>query len=306
LPGYRPVSDLQAKATFEAAWKVRLDPNPGRTYEQMVAGVRRKQIKALYLAGEVPPLPELANVAFLVVQDIVQTENMKYAHVVLPGTTFAEMDGTLTNLEGRVKRVRQAIPPLGSSRPGWTVVRDLAERMGAEQLNYRSAADVTAEITSLVPAYANINYKMLNVDGTLRHLQSTTKAQFVPFSLDNIPKLSSAEFPFTLMTERNLLCYHGACLTEQVKGMNLIKKEETLQLNPSDAKRLGIADGALVKVESQYGYVECVAQLIEGMPDGLVFTSINRVVGSPLFPTSTPSAKTCAVRIGPSVLRSEA
>jgi len=306
LPGYRPISDSEARATFEAAWSTTLSPSPGRNYEEILDGIRNTRVKALYLAGESPPLPELANLSFLVVQDIVSTKNMQYANVVLPATTFAEMDGTLTNLEGRVQRLRQAIPPVGLSRPGWMIVRDLAESMGTVHWSYRSAADVMTEIASLVPAYADVNYEALNTSGALRRFQPTIKPQLMPFSLEKVPQFASDEFPFTLITERNLFYYHGACLTEQVKGMNLIKKEEVLQLSPWDAKKLGVADGSLVRVESRYGSAECIVQTTNGIPEGAAFTSINPVVGSPLFPTLAPSTKTCAIRIGQCMRASEA
>ncbi len=261
-------------------------------------GIRGRQIKALYLAGEIPSLPDLSQVEFVVMQDIVSTENMQYAHVVLPTTTFAEMDGTLTNLEGRVQRLRQAIHPTGLSRPGWMIIRDIARAMGGRGWDYQSAGDVMAEIASLVPAYAEVNYDTLDVSGFVRRFELGINGQFKPFSLDNVPQITDSQFPITLITERNLFYYHGACLTDQVTGMNLIKKEEVLYLNPADAGRLGVADGALVRVVSPYGSTECVVQLANGMmPEGAAFASFNRINSSPLFPTLTPNTKAYAIRI---------
>jgi predicted molibdopterin-dependent oxidoreductase YjgC len=177
--------------------------------------------------------------------------------------------------------------------------------MGTAHLNYQSSADVMTEIRSIVPAYTEVNYETMKVDGVLRRFEPATKPRFLPFKLDKVPQFSSKEFPLTLMTERNLFYYHGACLTEQVKGMNLIKKEEVLHLSPSDAARLGIADGTVVKVESQHGSAECTAQATSGMPEGVAFTSINRIVGSPLFSTRAPNTKACAIRISEHPLRPE-
>jgi formate dehydrogenase alpha subunit len=306
LPGYRSISTPKAQKDFEAGWSASLSPTPGRTYEDILAGVRRGEIKALWLAGEVPPMKDLANLAFLVVQDIVSTENLQYAHVVLPSTTFAEMDGTLTNLEGRVQRVHQAISPVGVSRPGWMILRDVANLMETGRWNYSSAADVMSEIASLVPAYRGVKHETLGISGVLRRFEPAAKAQFVPFDLERTSQLVSDEFPFTLITERNLFYYHGACLTEQVKGMNLVKNEENLQLNSADATRLGISDGAVVEVASQHGSAECIAQSSSAVPEGAALTSINRVMGSPLFPTLAPTTKACAVRIGARSRRGEA
>ncbi len=321
LPGYRPLADPQARASFEAAWGTPLDPAAGRAYADVLAGIRDRRVKALYLAGEIPPVPELSDLEFLVVQDILPTESMRHAHVVLPATTFVEMDGTLTNLEGRVQRLRQAIPPVGRSRPGWMIVRDVAQqilagraaeaagdagetgdasagpRAGATGWDYQSAADVMAEIASLVPAYAAVDSATAGVSGILRRFQPAVEARLAPFSLDGIPHFANDEFPFILITERNLFYYRGACLTEQVKGMNQIKGEEVLHLNPSDAGRLGIADGAVVRVVTPHGSAESVVQVTNGMPEGVAFTSINRVAGSPLFPGLVPATKACAIRI---------
>ena len=321
LPGYRPLADPQARASFEAAWGVPLDPAPGRTSAGILAGIREGRIKALYLAGEMPPVAELSGLEFLVVQDILPTESMRHAHVVLPATTFAETDGTLTNLEGRVQRLHQAIPPVGRSRPGWMIVRDVAQqilagraaeaaagagesgeasaapRVGAARWAYQSAADVMAEIAALVPAYTGVDSATLGVGGVLRRFQPAVEARLAPFSLDGIPQFANDEFPITLITERNLFYYRGACLTEQVKGMNQIKDEEVLHLNPVDAGRLGIADGAVVRVVTPHGTAESVVRVTNGMREGVAFTSINRVAGSPLFPGLVPATKACAIRI---------
>ncbi len=297
LPGYCPVSSSKARAIFDAKWNASLSATPGRTCEDILDGVRQGKIKALYLAGELPPLKELANLTFLVVQDIVHTKNLQHAHVVLPATTFAEMDGTLTNLEGRVQRLRQAIPPVGLSRPGWMILRDIAKLMGAGQWNYNSTTDVMSEINSCVPAYQAINNEELDACGALRRFKFDASLKFAPFKLKMMPDFLSDEFPFTLITERNLFYYHGTCLTQQVKGMNLIKREEVLQLNPSDLTRLGITNGAKARISSRHGSAEYTVQANSGIPEGAAFTSISRVIGSSLFPMLAPNTKACAVRI---------
>ncbi len=299
LPGYQPVAEAEGRAIFEQTWGVTLNAEPGRSYEGLVDGIRQGEIKALYLAGEIPPMAELEKLEFLVLQDIVTTDNIQYADIVLPATTFAEMDGTLTNLEGRIQRLRQAIPPIGFSQPGWLVVADLAHRMGSQAFNYQSAAEVLAEIAELVPAYAGVTLDSLDVAGQLRRFPAV-EPDTTPLSLDGIPEIASTEFPLTLITERNLLYYHGADLTDQVSGMNLIKQEEILQLSSADAARLGIVDGDLVKVVSPYGSTECIVEITNGsMPAGTVFASFNRVNNSSLFPGLTPSAKAYAIRIEP-------
>jgi predicted molibdopterin-dependent oxidoreductase YjgC len=177
------------------------------------------------------------------------------------------------------------------------IIREVARRMGSDALNYPSAAEVMAEITKLVPAYEPVEFHTLDVAGVVRRFP-TVEPQTMPLSLDGILQITNDEFPLTLITERNLLYYHGAGLTEQVSGMNLIKQEEILQLSSADASRLGVADGDLVKIVSSYGSTECIVQVTNGsIPEGTVFASFNRVNNSGLFPGLTPSAKAYAIRI---------
>jgi predicted molibdopterin-dependent oxidoreductase YjgC len=300
LPGYRPVADPAARASFEAAWGTSLNPKPGLSYPSILDGIRAGHIRALYLDGAAPSLPELADLDFLVVQDIVATQALQHAHVVLPTTTFAEMDGTLTNLEGRVQRLRQAIAPVAAARPGWMIARDLARHLDDTAWEYEAAADVMHEIASLVPAYAGITYDDLGMDGILRRFAPEPGAtqRPDPGKWADVPRFASDQFPLTLITERNLLHYHGACLTEQVPGMNLIKHEEIVYLNQADTGQLGVSDGDLVTLVSAYGRSECIIRVVNGMlPEQVAFVSFNRMSSSPLFPTLTPAAKAYAIRI---------
>jgi predicted molibdopterin-dependent oxidoreductase YjgC len=225
---------------------------------------------------------------------------MRHAHVVLPTTTFAEMDGTLTNLEGRVQRLRQAITPVGASRPAWTIARDLARRMGDTTWDYESPADVMDEIAALAPAYSGVSYGSLDGEGALRRFAPDAEQTqpYPPLSLDGIPQFASDQFPLTLITERNLFYYHGACLTEQVPGMNLIKQEETLCLNEADSDQLGVSDGDLVKVVSPFGSSQCIVRIANSaLPERVAFASFNRMSTSTLFPALAPDAKAYAIRI---------
>jgi anaerobic selenocysteine-containing dehydrogenase len=152
-----------------------------------------------------------------------------------------------------------------------------------------------------------MSYDNLDGDGVLRRFTPDAEETqpYLPVRLDGIPQFASDQFPLTLITERNLFYYHGACLTEQVPGMNLVKQEETLYLNEADTCQLGVSDGDLVKVVSPFGSSECIVRVANPagtpacgtMPERVAFASFNRMSSSALFPALTPDAKAYAIRI---------
>lgn len=295
LPGRRPLADSVARTRLEAAWRAALPTDAGAGYRDILAGVRDGRVKALYLAGHVPEGTDLSGLEFLVVQGVVPSEAARTAHVVLPATTFAEADGTFTNLEGRVQRVRRAIAPVGASRPGWRILCDLAERMG-QPWGWREAADVTAEIGAVVPAYAPCVTAASNGPGGRRHLDTAPRPA-AAFESDGMRRVTSEAYPLALLLERNLHAYLGVNLTEQVAGMHLVKEEEVLHLHPSDAARAGVRGGDVARVASAHGDTEVLVRETDAVAAGVAFLSVNHVVGSPLFPDALAPGKVLAVRV---------
>jgi predicted molibdopterin-dependent oxidoreductase YjgC len=177
------------------------------------------------------------------------------------------------------------------------ITKDLAEQIGGVHWKYRSAEDVMGEIATIVPIYSSVNYKTLNITGALRRHESANNS-FTRLTLQKPIRAANEEFPFTLITDGNLFHYYAASLTKHVKGMHLIKRNEILQLNASDAARIGVNDGARVKVESRHGAGEFNVK-ISDLPERIAYTSIDHTVGSPLFSTLIPTTKAYAVRIYP-------
>ena len=330
-PGYQAVGDPNIRENFEAAWQCSLNPSPGLTLTEMIEAAYRKEIKAVYLIGENPALSEpdiahareaLARLDFLVVQDIFLSETARLADVVLPAASFAEKDGTFTNTERRVQRLRKALEPVGDSRADWWITCQLGNRMGGKGFNFAHPSQIMEEIASLTPSYGGISYERLD-DGGLqwpcptkdhpgtpilhseRFARSNGKGRFIPLEYKPPMELPDAEYPLVLTTGRSLYHFHTGTLTRRVNGLNILRGEGLVEINPQDASSLGIADGEMVKVISRRGEVVARAKVTEVSPVGVVFMTFhfaespaNLLTNPALDPVAKiPEYKVCAVRI---------
>jgi predicted molibdopterin-dependent oxidoreductase YjgC len=169
-PGYQKVNDENVQKKFQDAWGVDLDPNVGLTVTEIMDAAHSGQIKALYIVGENPMLSDpdinhvreaLEKLELLVVNDIFLSETAQFAHVVFPAASFAEKDGTFTNTERRVQRVRKAIEPVGESKPDWWIVSEVAKRMNAKGFEFSNASEILDEIASVSPIYGGIHFSRI-------------------------------------------------------------------------------------------------------------------------------------------------
>jgi formate dehydrogenase alpha subunit len=326
--GYQRVDDEPVRAKFEKAWGVALPSKPGLTLMEMMKAIGEGKIKALFVLGENPILTdpdsekvkrELGHLDLLVVQDIFLTETASLAHVVLPGVSFAEKDGTFTNTERRVQRVRAAIKVVGDSRPDWAIISDLSNRLGYP-MNYASPSEIMDEIASLTPSYGGVSYERIERHGLQWPCPSEDhpgtgylhKGQFTrgkgKFHLTPYtppPELPDEDYPFLLTTGRILFHYHTV-LSRKSKPLSEIAPVATVDIGPDDAKTLGInGRGAIVSVESRRGRIEARARVVDYLQKGLVFMSfhfkeaaVNLLTLDALDPISKiPGYKVCAVNI---------
>ena len=330
-PGYQAVADPAIRGKFETAWGCSLPASPGLTLIEMLEAAYRKEIKALYLVGENPALSDpdirhvwesLAKLEFLVVQDIFLSETAKFAHVVLPAASFAERDGTFTNTERRVQRVRKAIKPIGDSRPDWWIICQVAKRSGARGFDYSHPFDVMEEIRNLTPSYGGISYQRLENGGlqwpcptddhpgtSILHVNTFVrgKGRFVPLKYVPPAELPDENYPLILTTGRSLYHFHTGTMTRKVVGLNNIEPESTVEINPRDASQLGITQDDKVKVSSRRGEVITKAKVTEASPPGVVFMTFhfaespaNILTNPKLDPISKiPELKVCAVTVRP-------
>jgi len=330
-PGYQKVDVPEVKAKFEQAWGVELDSVPGLTHLEILRGVTSGPIKAIYLIGENPALSEadathareaMEKVDFLVVQDIFLTESAEYADVILPAASFAEKDGTFTNTERRVQRVRKAIEPIGDSRDDMWITCAIAKRMGAPGFDFETAEEAMEEIASLTPSYGGITHDRIekiglqwpcpdaNHPGT-RYLHAekfptpSGRGRFVPLQYRAPDEEPDAEYPLVLTTERSLYHYHTATMTRRVPGLELLRSEELVEIHPRDAVALAIASGDQVRVTSRRGEVTARALVTEVSPPGTVCMTFhfheaptNVLTNAAYDPVAKiPETKVCAVRV---------
>lgn len=329
-PGYQAVDSTENKNKFESAWGCELNDKPGLTHTEIFDALHSGKIKALYLVGENPVLSEanashaveaMEKADFMVVQDIFLTETAQLADVVLPGTSFAEKDGTFTNTERRVQRVRKVIEPVGDSRPDWWITCQIAKRLNGKGFDFSTPMEVMDEIASLVPSYAGISYERLERGGvqwpcpskehpgtqilhTERFATDTGKGKFIPLTYRKSAEEPDEQYPLLLTTDRSLYHFHST-MTRRVYGLNVLEKEEKLKVHPEDASRLGITDGETVRVVSRRGEVDAKVMVTDECPPGTVSmtfhfaeTPTNLLTCSELDPVAKiPSTKVCAIRI---------
>ena len=330
---YQKVTDESARKKFEKFWAVKnLPERVGLTIPQMLDGMKDGSIKALYFIGENLLLSEpniahtkacLENAEFLVTQDIFMTESTSLCHVVFPATTWAEEDGTFTNSERRVNRVRKAIEPSGQAKPDWWIVRALAQAMGAHW-THKSAKEIwDNEISVFSPPLRGIKYYRIEGDGLQwpvfneEHMGTCylhkggcfTRGKGKFHGIQWLPPAEGPdnEYPFTLTTGRRLYHYHTRTQTGRSKGLDTLLPEEFIEINPKDAESIGVKDGQKVRAISRRGEVLVTAHVTERVQSGLVFMAFhfaeanaNVLTNNAFDPVSnTAEYKACAVKIMP-------
>ncbi len=232
----------------------------------------------------------LQKLEFLVVQDVFLTETAQLADVVLPAAVSAEKDGTFTNSERRVQRVRAAVSAPGEARQDWAILGAIAQRMGYAELNYRNAEEIFDEMAALTPIYAGIRWERLAERGiqwpcpteghpgtSVLHAGTFSRGlgRFTAVEWQPPAEEPDREYPLLFTTGRVLYHYHTGTLTRRSKGLNTLYPEPVVELNPQDAKALDIRDGDRVRVASRRGEVFARAQVAPVTEPGVVFMAFH-------------------------------
>ena len=326
--GYQPVNDIGAQEKFSKAWNVdALSSKVGMTVTEMIPAAG-KSVKALFNMGENPILIDadghhvekcLTSLDFMVVQDIFMTETAKLADVILPSTCFAEKEGTFTNTERKVLRVRKAIDPPGVAREDYRIICEISERMGYP-MNYAHASEVMTEVNKLTPSYGGVLYSRIETTGLVwpcptpdhpgtpvLHTKAFTKGKGTFFAIEyRAPaELADAEYPTLLTTGRVHQHYHTGTMTRKGSALNRLYPEPLAEINAEDAKIMNIADGSYVNIISRRGRLKVKTAVSEMTDRGVVFmpfhfyeAAVNVLTNGVLDPVSKiPEFKVCAVRI---------
>ncbi|MCD0423378.1 formate dehydrogenase subunit alpha [Rubrivivax sp. JA1024] len=298
LPGYRHISDSTVRAEFDAAWGVTLDPEPGLRIPNMFDAALGGSFKGLYVQGEdiVQSDPNTQHVGAalealecLVVQDIFLNETAKYAHVFLPGSSFLEKDGTFTNAERRISRVRRVMPPL-AGLADWEVTVRLAQALGYP-MDYAHPEAVMQEIAALTPSFAGVSYGKIERLGSVQwpcneHTEEAGtsvmhvggfvrgKGRFVITAYQPSDERANRRFPLLLTTGRVLSQYNVGAQTRRTAN-TAWHGEDRLELHPSDAELRGVVDGDWVGITSRAGETVLRARVTERVAPGVVYTTFH-------------------------------
>ncbi len=327
-PGYQKVEDDGVREKFGKAWGVDLPSKQGLTVVEIFNAAFNGDVKAVYVMGENPMLSDpdldhvkdaIENLEFLVVQDIFMTETAELADVILPASSFAEKDGTFTNTERRIQLVKKAIDPIGESKPDWMIIPEISARMGYK-MSYEHPSEIMAEIASLTPIYGGISYDRLipwglcwpcpNKDHTgTKYLHkgkfSRGLGKFHSVDYRNPDEMVDGDYPFILTTGRILEHFHTGTLTRKSLTLEREEPQGYVEINTLDAKRLGVCDGARIRVSSRRGEITPIARITDNIKENVVFipfhyreAAANKLTNPALDPIAKiPEYKVCAVRI---------
>ncbi|MBV9896000.1 MAG: formate dehydrogenase subunit alpha [Chloroflexi bacterium] len=340
LPGYQALS-AENRERFSEVWGHITEKPAGLTVTSMVEAAGRGELKSMYIVGENPFLDEanlahaqhaMHNLEFIVVQDIFLQETAQAAHVVLPAASFAEKDGTFTNSERRIQRVRRALLPVGNARPDWEITSEIArrvcQRLGLDpsQFAYETPSEIFDEMARLTPIVAGVSHSRLDREGGIQWPCPTPDHPGTPnLYTENFPRpsglarltpvrqgpaameLPDDEYPIVLNTGRVLYHWHGGTITTRVDGLVDLVPVVTATINPEDAGTYGVRHGQPVRVTSRRGSIVCEARVKDEVARGELFmpfvslqgAAANFLTNNVYDPNGMPEYKVCAVRITP-------
>ena len=327
-PAYQKVIDKSAQEKFEKGWGAKLSDNVGLTVTEMIDGAYNGSLKALYVMGENPFLSDpdqhhveeaFRRIDFMVVQDIFLTETAQFADVVLPSACFAEKNGTITNTERRVQRLRKAVNAPGKAKEDWEIIQGIANATGATW-NFTGAEEIAGEIASLAPSYGGITWKRLETTDGLQwpcptpehpgtpilHREKFARGLGLMKAIEFKEPAESPDrtFPLTLTTGRVLEQFHTGTMSRKTDGLNELAGPMVM-ISIADAKKLKIKNNKMVQVETRRGSINAPAFVTSNIKKGTIYipfhyveSPANRLTNPALDPVAKiPEYKVCAAKV---------
>ncbi|MEI6205550.1 MAG: formate dehydrogenase subunit alpha [Desulfuromonadales bacterium] len=328
--GYQKVSDAQLRDKFTRSWGVTALPStPGLPLTRAMDAASAGKLRGMFIMGENPMLSDpdqghvrsvLQHLELLVVQDIFLTETAALADIVLPAACYAEKEGTFTNTERCVQRLRKAVEPPGEARADWEIICDMAERAGYQGMRYSGPAEIMDEIAILTPLYGGIAYDRLEPHGLqwpcpdrshpgtpILHVERFTRGlgHFSPVTHRLSAELPDDLYPFVLTTGRTYFHWHTGCMTRRTHLLDREEPRSFIEVHPDDAARLGVRNRDELLVSSRRGKVRTEARVTAMVIPGVVFMpfhfaegAANALTNNVLDPESSiPEFKVCAVSV---------
>ncbi|MCG7911455.1 MAG: formate dehydrogenase subunit alpha [Candidatus Thiodiazotropha taylori] len=331
FPDYQRVDNPEVRQKFEKLWQSPLNPKPGLTVVEIMHAITDQSIRGMYIMGENPAMSDpnlnharkaLATLQHLVVQDIFMTETAWYADVILPASAFAEKTGSFTNTDRRVQLGQQAIEPPGKARQDLQIIQEIANRMGLDW-HYDHPNQVFDEMRNAMPSIAGISWQRLQQNGSVtypcndeddpgqaviftdRFPTPSGKASFSPAPFSNADELPDQEYPWVLITGRQLEHWHTGAMTRRAEMLDKIEPVPVASLHPEELSRLAIAPGSPIELRSRRGVVTVYARADQGMSKGQVFlpfcyheAAANLLTNEALDPSAKiPEFKFCAIQV---------
>ncbi|MCR4807783.1 MAG: formate dehydrogenase subunit alpha [Lachnospiraceae bacterium] len=329
FPGYQKVTDKKVIEKFEKAWGVKLNKKPGTHATDVFGKAIKKEIRGLFIFGEDPIVTDadqhhikkaLESLDFLVLSDLFMTETAQYADVILPGTSYAEKEGTFTNTERRVQRVRKAVSLEGEMRLDTDIFIDLMNRMGYKQPQL-SSEEIMDEIASLTPSFGGISHRRLDRGESLQwpcpdikhpgtpilHVGKFSRGLgwFYPAQYTQSAEQPDDDYPFIMMTGRILYHYNTRAMTGKTPGLMQKEGHSFIEVNTSDAARLNIENGERIRVSSRRGAILSIARVSEKVSPGETWMPFHFPDGNANVLTNAaldkyariPEYKVCAVNL---------
>ncbi len=333
FPDYMKVGNDDLRHRFEDLWGAELDPNPGLTVVEIVHAIHDGDIRGMYIMGENPAMSDpdathareaLAKLDHLVVQDIFLTETAMYADVVLPATAWPEKDGTVSNTNRQVQMGRKALDAPGEARPDWWITIQIAKAMGLKW-KYRNPADVFAEMKEAMPSLDNITWERLKKENSVtypcpapdhpgeeivfadRFATDDGLGKFVPAKVTPPNEMPDKQFPYILITGRQLEHWHTGAMTRRSYVLDQVQPTPSVQMNTIDIARFGIEPGDKVKVSTRRGQIEIAVRADNAVSPGSIFipfayveAAANELTNPQLDPIGKiPEFKYCAAKVEP-------